>query len=99
MARFVNDHDYPLRSFELGRDIGPHEEFDFPGYDPETHGVVPGCRRLDETDKPARRTRSKSDTGSNDDTGGDAGQVPAGTTASQSATGDAEGDASKENPQ
>ena len=89
--RFVNDTDSTLRSFELGRDIGAHEEFDWPGWDPEKHGVIPGCRPLD---KPVRRQRARDSGDTNDDPDSNAG----GDTANgQPATDDAAG-ASKENP-
>ena len=53
MARFRNDTGSVLVSEEFG--VLPPGEFDAPGYDPEVHGVIPGCTRLDEP--PARAAR------------------------------------------
>lgn len=47
MARFHNDTGSVLTVNDLGRDAGPYEEFDWPGYDPEVHGPVAGCTWLD----------------------------------------------------
>lgn len=53
MARFRSDQDYPITVSDLGRVVGPRQEFDWPGYDPAVHGVIPGCTRLDEPEEPA----------------------------------------------
>lgn len=53
MARFRSDQDYPITVNDLCRVVGPREEFDWPGYDPAVHGVIPGCTWLDEPQKPA----------------------------------------------
>lgn len=45
MARFRNDTGSVLNSEEFG--VLPPGEFDAEGYDPEVHGVIPGCTRLD----------------------------------------------------
>ena len=45
MARFRNDTGSVLVSEEFG--LLPPGEFDAPGYDPEVHGVIPGCVWLD----------------------------------------------------
>jgi hypothetical protein len=45
MARFRNDTGSVLRSQEFG--LLPPGEFDAEGYDPEAHGVIPGCTWLD----------------------------------------------------
>jgi hypothetical protein len=47
MPRFRNNDGNVLVVSDLGRTVGPHEEFDWPGYDPETHGPVAGCTRID----------------------------------------------------
>lgn len=47
MARFCNDTGSVLTVNDLGRQVGPYEEFDWPGYDPDVHGVVAGCTWLD----------------------------------------------------
>lgn len=47
MPRFQNNDGNVLVVADLGRTVGPFEEFDFPGYDPETHGPVAGCTWLD----------------------------------------------------
>lgn len=46
MARFRNDTGGVLNSLEFG--VIPPGEFEAEGYDPEVHGVIPGCTRLDE---------------------------------------------------
>ena len=48
MPRFRNDTGSVLVVTDLGRAVGPFEEFDWPGYDEQVHGVIPGCTRLDE---------------------------------------------------
>lgn len=45
MARFRNDTGSVLASQEFG--LIPPGEFEAPGYDPEVHGVIPGCTWLD----------------------------------------------------
>jgi len=45
LARFRNDTGSVLVSEEFG--VLPPGEFDAPGYDPEVHGVIPGCVWLD----------------------------------------------------
>lgn len=45
MARFRNDTCSVLQSQEFG--LLPPGEFEAPGYDPEIHGVIPGCTWLD----------------------------------------------------
>jgi hypothetical protein len=45
LARFRNDTGSVLSSQEFG--LIPPGEFDAPGYDPEVHGVIPGCTWLD----------------------------------------------------
>lgn len=45
MARFRNDTGSVLSSQEFG--LLPPGEFEAPGYDPEVHGVIPGCTWLD----------------------------------------------------
>ncbi|HMH94143.1 MAG TPA: hypothetical protein VK586_24065 [Streptosporangiaceae bacterium] len=45
MAKFRNDTGSVLNSAEFGL-IGPGE-FELDGYDPDVHGVIPGCTRLD----------------------------------------------------
>lgn len=54
MARFRSDQDYPITVNDLGRVVGPREEFDWPGYDPAVHGAVAGCTRLDEPQEAAQ---------------------------------------------
>jgi hypothetical protein len=56
MARFRNDTGSVLTSEEFG--VLPPGEFDVPGYDPEAHGVIPGCTRL-EDELPARKKAGK----------------------------------------
>jgi hypothetical protein len=45
MAKFRNDTGSVLRSQAFG--VIPPGEFEAEGYDPEVHGVIPGCTRLD----------------------------------------------------
>jgi hypothetical protein len=45
MAKFRNDTGSVLNSAEFG--VLPPGEFELDGYDPEVHGVIPGCTRLD----------------------------------------------------
>ncbi len=45
MPRFRNDTGSVLRSQEFG--VIPPGEFEAEGYDPEVHGVIPGCTWLD----------------------------------------------------
>lgn len=45
MARFRNDTGSVLNSQEFG--LLPPGEFEAAGYDPEVHGVIPGCTWLD----------------------------------------------------
>jgi hypothetical protein len=45
LARFRNDTGSVLVSGEFG--LIPPGEFDAVGYDPEVHGVIPGCVWLD----------------------------------------------------
>jgi hypothetical protein len=45
MAKFRNDTGSVLRSQEFG--VIPPGEFEAEGYDPEVHGVIPGCVWLD----------------------------------------------------
>jgi hypothetical protein len=45
MAKFRNDTGSVLRSQEFG--LLPPGEFDAEGYDPDVHGVIPGCTWLD----------------------------------------------------
>lgn len=63
MARFRNDTGSVLVSQEFG--VLPPGEFEAHGYDPEVHGVIPGCTRLDEpapeppeAAKPSRKGKS-----------------------------------------
>lgn len=54
MARFRNDTGSVLNSQDFG--VIPIGEFEAAGYDPQVHGVIPGCTRLDEPeDKPSKR--------------------------------------------
>ncbi len=46
MARYRNDTGQVLVSLDFGV-IGPNE-FVAEGYDPEVHGVIPGCTRVDD---------------------------------------------------
>lgn len=56
MARFRNDTGSVLHSQDFG--VIPPGEFDADGYDPEIHGVIPGCTRIDELeDKPSRKRK------------------------------------------
>jgi len=58
MAKFRNDTGSVLTVNDLSRQVGPGEEFDWPGYDPGVHGVIPGCVRIDEPVKPLpKRTK------------------------------------------
>ena len=65
MARFRNDTGSVLHSHEFGMDFPPGE-FEVDGYDPEVHGVIPGCTWLDapqdEPGAPGDRTASKTAT-------------------------------------
>jgi hypothetical protein len=45
LARFRNDTGSVLSSQEFG--LIPPGEFDAHGWDPEVHGVIPGCTWLD----------------------------------------------------
>lgn len=45
--RFRNTNPYPLTVRDPGLTVGPFGEFDFPGYDPAVHGVIPGCEPVD----------------------------------------------------
>lgn len=54
MARFRNDDGSVLTVNDLMRAVGPFEEFDWPGYDPDVHGVIPGCTRLDAPPDPGQ---------------------------------------------
>ena len=45
--RFRNTTAYSATVTEAGVTVGPFGEFDWPGYDPEVHGVVPGFEPLD----------------------------------------------------
>ena len=45
MARFRNDTGSVLHSQEFG--LIPPGEFEAHGYDPQLHGVIPGCTWLD----------------------------------------------------
>lgn len=45
MARFLNTTGSVLNSAEFGP--LPPGEFTLDGYDPDVHGVIPGCTRLD----------------------------------------------------
>ena len=45
MPRFRNDTGSVLNSLEFG--VIPPGEFEAEGYDPEVHGVIPGCTWLD----------------------------------------------------
>ncbi len=47
MSRFKNDGGGVLRVNDLGREVGPYEEFDWPDHDPEIHGLPTGCTWLD----------------------------------------------------
>jgi hypothetical protein len=68
VARFRNTTSSPLDFFnELGMTVGPFAEFDWPAYDPDVHGAVPGCERIDKPRK--RRTAAGQDDGQDDDTG------------------------------
>lgn len=49
MARFRNDTGSVLHSQEFG--LIPPGEFDARGYDPEVHGAIPGCTRIDDPPK------------------------------------------------
>lgn len=46
MARFRNDTGSVLHSQDFG--VIPPGESEIDGYDPEVHGVIPGCTRLAE---------------------------------------------------
>ena len=66
MPRFRNNDGNVLVVNDLGRTVGPFEEFDFPGYDPEVHGPVAGCTRIDApaakpSAKPAAGTGAEKD--------------------------------------
>ena len=84
MSRFRNDTGSVLRSQEFG--LIPPGEFEAEGYDPEVHGVIPGCVWLDAPEPVA-------DPGS-----ADVGQ-PADTAASTSRKRKGAGDEGKENPE
>lgn len=58
MSQFRNDTGTVLYSQDFGP--LPPGEFDVPGYDPEVHGVIPGCIPLDNPpDKPSgKRTKT-----------------------------------------
>jgi hypothetical protein len=57
LARFNNPTGSVLVSQEFG--LIPPGEFDAPGYDPEVHGVIPGCTRIDDAPKaPARKGKA-----------------------------------------
>jgi hypothetical protein len=45
MAKFRNDTGSVLNSAEFG--VLPPGEFELDGWDPEVHGVIPGCTWLD----------------------------------------------------
>lgn len=69
MARFRNDTGSVLHSQEFG--LLPPGEFEAHGYDPEVHGVIPGCTRLDVPGPEG------GEDGPQDPPGGDAGAPPA----------------------
>jgi hypothetical protein len=46
-VRFRNTNPSPLTVRDAGLTVGPFGEFDFPGYDPAVHGVIPGCEPVD----------------------------------------------------
>jgi hypothetical protein len=53
LSRFRNDTGGVLKVNDLMLTAGPGEEFDWPGHNPEVHGVIPGCTRLDDPAPPA----------------------------------------------
>jgi hypothetical protein len=62
MAKVRNDTGSVLNSAEFG--VIPLGEFEAEGYDPDVHGVIPGCTRLDEPRPPAgKRARGDGDQG------------------------------------
>jgi hypothetical protein len=69
-VRFRNDQSEPIRVYEIGRTVAPGEEFDWPGWDRDEHGPIPGCALLD--DEPDGGGESDGD-----DPGGTAGSTPA----------------------
>lgn len=72
MAKFRNDDGNVLVVNDLGRTVGPFEEFDFPGYDPEVHGPVAGCTWLDAPqDPPAAKPSAKRAAADKDKEGGE----------------------------
>ena len=56
MPRFRNDTGSVLNSLEFG--VIPPGEFEAVGYDPEVHGVIPGCTWLD-APKAKRKTAAE----------------------------------------
>jgi len=64
MARFKNDTGNAITVIDLGRQVGPLEVFDWPGYDPVVHGPVAGCTRLDD---PNDGKRKRKDAGAGQD--------------------------------
>ena len=73
MPRFRNNDGNVLVVNDLGRPVGPYEEFDFPGYDPEIHGPVAGCTWLDApaAEAPAAKTPAKRGAADKDKEGGE----------------------------
>lgn len=66
MSRFRNDTGSVLTVNDLMRQVGPYEEFDWPGHDPEVHGLISGCTWLD---APQPAAEADSDGGQGDDPG------------------------------
>lgn len=60
--RFRNTQNHPLAIRDLGLEVGPGGEFEYPGWDLGTHGVITGCEPIGKT----RSRKASGDSGQDD---------------------------------
>ena len=58
MSKFKNETGSVLTVADLGIQVGPGEKFDWPGHDPEVHGLPTGFAWLDAPDTPRSGDRT-----------------------------------------
>lgn len=71
MSRFKNETGGVLTVTDLMRQVGPYEEFEWPGHDPEVHGLPTGCAWLDPPEPEAETPAGEADNGSEGDGAGE----------------------------
>jgi hypothetical protein len=63
LSRFRNETGGVLTVNDLMRKVGPYEEFDWPGHDPEVHGLPSGCAWLDPPEAEAETPAGEAEAG------------------------------------